>query len=408
MGKNSLIKSTDKKKKTSKPVDQVSKKSAKKQAAKAAGIEKPAQPSEGKTAAASPAPQKTQREILFETFGSITPQPEPQRVSSGGSGDSPAPPIITAADPAEAERIRKVLFTPFSMEEVIASAAQPPASPQPAPESPTPAASAPKTTELPEETPTPAAQETPAPASPPEAPEVSAAAPKSARPAIEEVKPVVTTVDAGNDPDPVKRSIQYAAAAFALLILLLIGASFKNSGNFYLNAKDDALEISRGRFSPTGQAFFLVLHDTQPPQPLKSVYTREEIFPLAFNYYLDKADALLETSGVPDYEGMRNYLQMARRYAISPEMETAVTTRLNSIERMPLLYKADVAISKGTPESLQAALDYLRQSQPLITDAAQAELIAQKITAIQTQQAALAAEAAAAAAREQQEPIQAQ
>ena len=403
MGKNSLIKSTDKKKKKAKPVEEASKKSARKEAVKPAGVELELN-SERKSASTEPAPKKTLQELRFEKFEPVTPQPPPQSVPAEKIEHAPAPPIIASADPAEADRIRNVLFTRFSMEDVIAAASQPMPVAVPPPEAATHAEAAPASAPPP-------VAETPGEAAPAEAPAPEAAVPapqptppsasqtdtepKPARPATEEIKPVVTTVDSGNEPDPVKRSIAYAAAGFALLLLLLIGASVKNSGNYYLNARDNALEISRGRFSPTGKTLFLVLHDTQPPQTTKAVYTREDIFPLAFNYYLDRADGLLATTGMPDYEGMQNYLNQARKYAISPEMERAVTTRLYSIERMPLLYKADVAISKNTPESLQAALEYLRQAQPLTTDAAQAELVAQRIAEVEARQAALAAAAAA-------------
>jgi colicin import membrane protein len=388
MGKNSLIKSTDKKKKSAKPVDNGTKKSVKKEAAKPAKSGPPEKAPEPKSAPVSTAPppaaQKSLRDLIFEKFEPVVPQPVPQPMSSVEVSVPQAPPLITANDPAEADRIRKVLFARHSMDDIIAAAAKPvpPEAAAPGPGSAIPDSDM--------------AQEAPKP--PPPSPSEAATGPKTSHPVTEELKPVVTTVDSGDGPDPVNRIIKYAAAGFALLMILLIGASFKNSGNYYLDARDDALEIWRGRFSPTGKAFFLVLHDMQGPEVLKPVYTREEVFPIAFNYYLDKADAMLETSDMPDYAGMRSYLHQARKFAINPVTEAAVMTRLNSIERMPLLYKADVAISRGTGESLQAALAYLNQAQGLTTDSAQAELVAQKTATVEAALSALAATESQAAA----------
>jgi colicin import membrane protein len=383
MGKNSLIKSTDKKKKASKPVATANKKTAKKEAGNPVTTdtsEKAPQPGNAPVSAkAAPPPKKSLKELLFEKFDPITPQPAPQPVSPVKVQYPPAPPLIPSTDPAEADRMRKVLFARHSMEDIIAAAVQDRASVAVAPE--------PRST-------------IPAKKIPQDDSFETKRRPKPS-PISEEVKPVVTAVDSGDGPDPISRSIKFAAAGFALLMILLIGASFKNSGNYYLNAKDDALEIWRGRFSPTGKAFFLALHDMQGPEVTKPVYAREEVFPIAFNYYLDKADALLETSAMPDYEGMRVYLNMARKYAINPVTQAAVMTRLNNIERMPLLYKADVAISRGTAESLQEALGSLRQAKRLTTDSAQAELVTQKIAAVEAQQAILAAEAAAEAQTQQ-------
>jgi hypothetical protein len=410
MGKNSLIKSTDKKKKAAKAVedDLKKEKAGKKEATKPAKTapptksampEKTAAPDKvaapekvieppivPKEAPAPPVVKKTIQELKFQKFEPIVPQPQPIAVPVNTAKYSDAPPIITATDASEIARIRRLLTKSFDMAEVIAAAVAPA-------EIPKPVSAPPVQSTLKVEMP----------------PEVESAAPKTMeqktvvvqRKAPEEIKPVVTRVEpvkkapSTSTMDPVKRYGMYAAAGFALLLVLLIGASAGNSGKYYLKAKDSSLEIWRGRFSPTGKAFFLVLHDVQPPQEIKSIYTREEVFPFAFAYYLEKADSLLDSSGTPDYDGMKKYLNTAMKYAVSAEMNSAVTTRLHSIERMPLLLKADVAISKGTPESLTAALEYLKQAKRLASDGAQSDLVAQKITAVQERLAAITANASA-------------
>ena len=139
----------------------------------------------------------------------------------------------------------------------------------------------------------------------------------------------------------------------------------------------------------------MVLHGIQAPEPLKDVYSKEDIFPLIFNYYIDKSDTLLEVQGLPDFEGIKKYLHRAENFAITNEMKLMVKDRLNTIERMILLYKADVAISRDTADSLESAIKILKEAGNLTPSTMQAEEISQKIDAARERIKALNSESAA-------------
>jgi transcription initiation factor IIE alpha subunit len=55
-----------------------------------------------------------------------------------------------------------------------------------------------------------------------------------------------------------------------------------------------------------------------------------------------------------------------------------VHARINHIDRLILLYKADVAAIKGTRSGLEAALEYLEQAAELNPDEIETELIQKK------------------------------
>jgi hypothetical protein len=422
MGKKSLIKSTAKKKtepkkagepKTKKAAAKSTKKTAAKTTKKAATktTKKTAAKTAQKTAAnaAKPAAKKaatkklTVKELTFLKFEPIGPVPAKVAAPQPAAAAPTAPPLITAQDAGEADRLHALLAKKFSMDDVRAAAKAPaekPASETPAAEAePEPAAAAAVETEPaaptePEEAPTAEVSE------PVQQPKAAGAPPPEPRPVLKPAqvtrKTVVTPkpapktapVKAAPSPaytdsepqrDPVVRSTKIAGAAAALLIFILLAVSAVNSGKYYIKPIDNAIEIWKGDFSPKDKSFFMVLHGVQAPEPQKSVYAKKDVYPIIFKYYLDKSDTLLDVEGLPDFEGIKKYLHKAQDFAIDNEMESAVKDRLNTIDRMVLLYKADVAISRNTEDSLESAIDILKDAGKLTSNATQDEEIAQKI-----------------------------
>jgi hypothetical protein len=114
------------------------------------------------------------------------------------------------------------------------------------------------------------------------------------------------------------------------------------------------------------------------PPKIKDVYTKAEVYPLAFNFYVSKADALMEVPGMPDFVGIKSYLNRALFFATTQNLRQTAEARINQIDRMILFYKADVATTKGTRAGLEAALGYLDEVGKLNPDDIEAELIKKK------------------------------
>jgi colicin import membrane protein len=185
--------------------------------------------------------------------------------------------------------------------------------------------------------------------------------------------------------DPMGTAVKAAAAGFALVLLLIIGTSFVNSGKYYLKTQDGVLEIWKGHFAPIGEGLYLSLPGVAAPEPLKDLYTQKEVLPLASQFYMDRADALLAAGGIPDFESIQAELQKADQYAATEDFKSQVASRLTAIELMTLLYRADVAASKGTPEDLAAAAADLEKAARLNLDDAQAALVQRRLEAVTSQ-----------------------
>jgi len=180
-----------------------------------------------------------------------------------------------------------------------------------------------------------------------------------------------------------QKPIKYLAA-FLIIIsaALVVYSSFSNMNNYYIKATDGAVEIWKGKFAPMSQELFIILPGAQAPQSIKDVYSKEEVFPLIFNYYINKADAILDIPGMPDFDGIKFYLNKAIYFGMTDDLRKKAYARLTSIDMMILQYKADVAESKETIDGFKTALEYLKKAALLDLNADQSKLINQKIESI--------------------------
>lgn len=333
MGKNSLLKSTSKAKKKST--------AKKKAAAKAAPKAKRAPAVKTKKTAPKTTRKKVSvKDLIMKKFGVWKPETlYTVRPDETDSKDSAAPPFFSGSE-EETRRIKELLLKKFDLAEI------------------------------------------------------KAAAEKAAEP---EVSVSYEPPDSGDTitDDPMEKAMKYLAAAFAVLIALVIGTSMMNKNKFYIHATDGALEIWQGRFAPMGEACLISLPGVQPPETIKNIYSKAEAFPLIFNYYVEKADTLLIVPGLPDFAGIKTYLNKALAYATTPAANEAVFSRLNNIELMILLYKADVSASKPTLSDLNQAKGFLSEAARLGIDDLKVDLIHQKMDAVDQQIASLKAKQAA-------------
>jgi len=345
MGKNSLLKSTSKAKKKSS--------AKKKAAAKAKALPKAKKAPAAKTQKAAPkTPKKVSvKDLMMKKFDVWKPETlftvSPDKTDSK---DFAAPPFFSGSE-EDTRRIKDLLLKKFDLAEIKAAGEK-------------------------------------------AAAEKAAAEKADAEP---EVSVSYEPPDGGGTTteDPMEKAMKYLAAAFAVLMALVIGTSMINKNKFYLHATDGALEIWQGRFAPMGEALLISLPGVQAPETIKNIYSESEAFPLIFNFYVDKADTLLTVPGLPDFEGIKRYLNKAQAYATTPGANEAVFGRLNNIELMILLYKADVSASKPTLSDLNQAKGYLSEAERLDIDDPKIDLIHQKMDAVDRQIAALKAKQAA-------------
>jgi hypothetical protein len=105
--------------------------------------------------------------------------------------------------------------------------------------------------------------------------------------------------DGSRGPDPFKKFVRFVFICFVVLIAIMIFISYQNMNKYFVTSRHGAVEIWRGKFSPKSKERIVIMPGIQPPGQIKKVYTKEEIFPMAFRFYIGKADALMEVPGLP-------------------------------------------------------------------------------------------------------------
>ncbi len=328
-----------------------------------------------------------------------------------------APPLISAADDEEAAWLKKLLFRQIDLTTPVEKR-------KPAPEAEStaePLKEAPVEPEKEEKIETPA-----------EEPETVAQAPEAAAP--EEGEPMKTpevvelekaeapeespkvTVSYDEPPptdrevsDPMEKMIKYAAAGFILVLLLIIGYSFDNRANYYIHPNDDGIEILRGIFAPLGKEVVAELEGVPAPEVVKEVYAAEEVLPLAFEYYVDRADRLMSINGLPDLQNIQVTLDKALDFATTKEQTASVYSRMDSLEALVLQYKATVAAQRGTSWDVAAAIGILQEALQLNTNENEKNIIQSRINYLREYRDELEvreAEAKAAAAAAEIQPTE--
>ena len=189
--------------------------------------------------------------------------------------------------------------------------------------------------------------------------------------------PVMPQISEPTEP-PANNAVKMLIAIIGGLFGLLIIASAMNTNNYYLKSADNTVEIWQGKFSPTGKELVMSVPNAIIDEPVKSVYAKKEAMVPAFDYYIGKAETLSEVKGLMDFETIKSNLYKAIKFAPTSAHKKKAKSRLNKIDFMFLVYKADVAAGKNTIEGYEAALRNLTKAASLGADKPQKELLNKK------------------------------
>jgi len=195
---------------------------------------------------------------------------------------------------------------------------------------------------------------------------------------------------AENPPEPPMNSAVKMLIAIigGLFGLLLIGSAM-NTNNYYLTPSDNAVEIWQGKFSPTGKKLVMSVPGATVKEPVKSVYAKKEALVPAYNYYIAKAEALSKNRDVLDFKTIKSDLYKAIKFAPTIHDKKEAKARLNNIDFMFLIYKADAAAGKKTVKGCEAALKNLSKAAAYGPDKEQRELLNKKTAEINKQLSAI-------------------
>lgn len=269
------------------------------------------------------------KDLLFQSFEWDWPREAVAPRPGSAKPAAEAPPFVIGRDKAETERIRALLFATFDLKTVSPIIEKKSAVPSP----------------------------------------------------IERLAtsgPVSTTADTRTEPPQRGKAARLGLLGAVLLLVLLIGVSYSNSKKYFLKRVQGAVEVWKGRFAPLGSEMVLVLNGLHTELPTDETLTEDQVRPIVFNYFQEKADTLLWAPQGPDFAKIRNYLIKGTEYAPSPKSRERFEKRLKGIDYLVALHRADVAMLGGTREKLDEARNYLDRAALYATEAYERELLTQR------------------------------
>ncbi|MCW7755312.1 hypothetical protein OOT00_15100, partial [Desulfobotulus sp. H1] len=142
----------------------------------------------------------------------------------------------------------------------------------------------------------------------------------------------------------ITKNLLTGAACLAALFTLVIGASIFNASQYFIKTSQDSIEIWKGAFSPRGQKHIISLPATAAPETLKDVYTRGEVLPIAFHFYLEKAKEEALRPGTPNFKAVEKLLKQAKSYASTPGEHKIIEVQLQNIEKTITTYKEEIKL----------------------------------------------------------------
>jgi hypothetical protein len=148
-------------------------------------------------------------------------------------------------------------------------------------------------------------------------------------------------------PHPMAKAVRFGLGGLALLIAIIVGASFSNRAKFHLQNADGAIQVWRGKFAPSGTELVMSLDGMKMPNPIRDVYSEKEAYLIVSSYFQKKADEVLNEPGGPDFAKINTYLRQAASYAPTKELRDLAQRRLNGMNFLVLMHKADVAFTPG-------------------------------------------------------------
>jgi chemotaxis protein histidine kinase CheA len=127
-------------------------------------------------------------------------------------------------------------------------------------------------------------------------------------------------------------NIKKIALTFGSILIALMLLSVRNSSNYYVESKHGVTVISKGSFSPMGSELIAKIPGRVAPAVVKDVYTKSDIQPLLFSFYMKNAVTLMNKEGMPDFNEIKANLVKAVENAPGDAEKQTAQKQLAALE----------------------------------------------------------------------------
>ncbi|MFO7749612.1 MAG: hypothetical protein R6V54_05915, partial [Desulfobacteraceae bacterium] len=136
---------------------------------------------------------------------------------------------------------------------------------------------------------------------------------------------------ASADDKPMNKNLVAAGICLLFIIALILNASIANSKKFYIQETSQGVEILKGNFSPISKTRIALLKGADISGKTEEVYTKNQVLPIPFHFYLDKADELLKTPNNTAFPKALDLVNKAALYASTVQDKELILAYQDSI-----------------------------------------------------------------------------
>ena len=110
-------------------------------------------------------------------------------------------------------------------------------------------------------------------------------------------------------------------------------------------------KIWKGQFSPMSTQKMTFLKGLHLPEMTQEIYSKQEVFPITFNYYLNMANSLIKEQGLPDFQPIIDLVGKAAYFATTTkEKETISLYKRNIQEALANIKSTKIILPWQAPE----------------------------------------------------------
>jgi hypothetical protein len=189
------------------------------------------------------------------------------------------------------------------------------------------------------------------------------------------------TLETKTETQLISNSVKAVFAGILALFIMLYMSSSSNHSKYYLVDGKAGVEVWQGNFSPMGKSYMLTLMGMELPETDQPFYSQAEIYPMICSFYLDQASELLSEDNIPNLVQVKEYLEMAHQFA-TDDIQQKIQKRLNGIDFMMFVLRADMAIQKGSEADLEKAREYIAEAEDLAEKNYQKDMIKNRLQLI--------------------------
>jgi hypothetical protein len=190
------------------------------------------------------------------------------------------------------------------------------------------------------------------------------------------------TLESNKETQLISNFVKVVFAGILILFIMLYMASSSNQSKYYLVDGKAGVEVWQGTFSPMGKSYMLTLMGMEIPETEQEFYSQSEIYPLICSFYLDQASDVLSEDNIPNLVQVKEYLEIAHQFA-NEDIQRKIQKRLNGIDFMTFVLKADMAIQKGSEIDIEKAREYIEEAKDLAEKNYQKDMIKDRLQMIE-------------------------